>query len=320
MTKLAPGRWFVLLLAAAGAMALVACAGSGGGAGVGRWDAKTVGQSIQSQPFTPVVVNSNLGVGPTRIALALLSTDQTLVAGADITLRLYRLADDPEKSPTTATAAGSFHLTARSLDTGDGRPGSLQTMYTSMLNFDHAGMWGADIDVNAGGKSYKNLRLTMLVQAHTSEPAVGDPAPKSKQRTLADAPNIADIDSTTPPNSGLHDLTVADAIAKGKPTVIAFVTPAFCQTRFCGPVLQNVVIPAWKSYGDRVSFIHIEPYDVAAARRGSVIAVPATEEWRLKAEPFVAVLDRQGKVSAKLEGIIAPEELTQAIDAALAAK
>ena len=320
MTLSSSVRLLMTIAIASIGIAAVACAPGGGAAGTGRWDAKAVGQSIQSQPFTPVVVNSNLGVEPTRLAVALLSKDQTLVSDADVTLRLFHLAEDPEKSPTTATAAGTFHLTGRQLDTGDGRPGSLQTMYTAIVKFDQAGTWGGDIDVSSAGKTYRNMRVVMQVLAHTSEPAIGDAAPRSKQKTTADTPNIADIDTTTPPNPGLHDKTVDAAIALGKPSVVAFVTPAFCQTRFCGPVLQNVVIPAWKTYGDRVTFMHIEPYDIAAARRGAVITTPTTEEWKLRAEPFIAVIDRQGKISAKLEGIIGADELTQALDAVLAAK
>ena len=298
------------------AVALVACSA---GESVPRWDAKSVGESIAGLPFTPVVVNSNLGVERTRLALALLATDQTLVPDAEVTLRLYRLADNPEQDPSVATAAGTFVLSARSLDTGDGRPGSLQTMYTAMVDFDQAGSWGADLDVKTNGRRYDGLRVTMAVQPHTSEPAVGDDAPRSRQKTLADTPNIAELDSATPPNPGLHDVTVADAIAGGKPTLVAFVTPAFCQTRFCGPVLNNAVLPAWRTYGDRVQFIHIEPYDLAAARRGAILLAPATEEWRLRAEPFIAVVDRHGKIATKLEGIIALDEVTEALDAVLAA-
>ena len=315
MPRTFPARLGLAVLTAVAALALAGCSGGAGAAR--RWDARAVGQSIAGLPFTPVLVNSNLGVGQTRLALALLRQDQTLVNEATISLRLYRLADDPEKDPTTATAAGTFPMTARSLDVGDGRTASLQTMFTTMVNLDRAGRWGAELDVDADGRRSSGLRVTMIVQAHTSEPAVGDAAPRTKQRTLADTPNIAELDSSTHPNPGLHQRTVADAIATGRPVVVAFATPAFCQTRFCGPVLDAVVLPAWKTYADRVEFVHIEPFDLAAARRGSLIGVPAADEWRLKAEPFLAVIDRRGNVAAKFEGIIAPVELTEAIDAVL---
>ena len=55
-------------------------------------------------------------------------------------------------------------------------------------------------------------------------------------------------------------MTVAEAIDTKKPTLIAFATPAFCQTRFCGPVIEEVVAPLAKDYRGRANFVHIEPY------------------------------------------------------------
>ncbi|MSQ42373.1 MAG: hypothetical protein EXR65_04985 [Dehalococcoidia bacterium] len=334
------------------AAVLTAC---GGSAGPARWDARGVAESISDAPFTPVNVNSNLGVGRTRLAFALFKPDQTLVIEAQVTARLYRLAGDPEQQPTAATAAGTFTLNARTIDVADhqgarwpgdrprGAPGApamhdvalaaprhdappapahdgaLSTVFTAMVEFTEAGLWGIELDVKAEGKTHRGLRLTLRVLPHTSEPAVGDAAPGSKQAILKDVANIADIDSARPPHLVLHDITLADAIGSGRPVVAAFVTPAFCQTRFCGPVLDTVVLPAWKAYGDRVQFVHIEPFDIPAARKGSFNPVPAAKEWRLLSEPFIAVIDRQGKVAAKLEGIVALEELTQALDAVLAA-
>jgi hypothetical protein len=63
-------------------------------------------------------------------------------------------------------------------------------------------------------------------------------------------------------------MTVAEAIQSKKPTVVTFATPAFCQTRFCGPVVDEVVLPLAKDYAGRANFIHIEPYNLAEARQG----------------------------------------------------
>ncbi|MGE3856056.1 MAG: TlpA family protein disulfide reductase [Dehalococcoidia bacterium] len=343
----------IAAVAAAGVLA-VAC---GGGDATPKWDARSVGSSIRNAPFTPVIVNSNLGKGPTRLALALLKQDQTLVLEGEVTAKLFRIAEDPEQQPAQATAVGEYPLTARVIDIADheqghsrrlvppdrderGRTlgtialrdtstpapaapahdGAMSAIFTTMVNFEESGRYGAQLTVKTGSKTYRNLLLTFIVLDKTAEPSVGDAAPKTKQKIAKDVSDLSEIDSSTKPNPQLHDITVADAIASGKPSIVAFVTPAFCQTRFCGPVVKNVVLPLSQEYAGRVHVMHIEPYDLPQARKGQLVAVDAALEWNLRAEPFIAVLDRQGRVTAKFEGIIDLSEVKDALETTLAAK
>ena len=340
----------ILALAAATTLA-VACNDAPAASAAPRWDSRSVGESIKSTPFTPVIVNSNIGRGPTRLALALLKRDQTLVTEGKVTARLFRLDVDPEKNPTVSTLLDRYELTARIVDVGDHgamrfdrdergrtmldvaqrdtRPvvatlpahdGALSAIFTVVVDFQEPGMWGAELEVKTGSKTYRNLLLTFAVLERTAEPSIGELAPRTKQKIAKDVSSLAEIDSSTTPNPALHNITVADAIASGKPTLVAFVTPAFCQTRFCGPVLTNAVLPVQQQYNGRVNVIHIEPYDLPAARRGTLTAVPAAQEWNLRSEPFIGILDGQGRVTAKFEGIIDFAEIKQALDAVLAAK
>src|SRR5690606_16540549 len=136
--------------------------------------------------------------------------------------------------------------------------------------------------------------------------------------TLADVDDAAAISSQPEPNEAMLDQTVAAALDGGKPVVIAFVTPAFCVTRYCGPVMDAVVQPAFEQYGDRVEFIHIEPYDLAKARGDAVLEpVPAVVEWGLRTEPFIFVIDGEGIVRVKLEGVTDLAELSEAIESVL---
>ena len=152
--------------------------------------------------------------------------------------------------------------------------------------------------------------------------------PRSEQVTLRDVDDIAEIDSTNPPNPQFHELTVAEVLDTGWPVLVAFVTPAFCQTRFCGPVMEEVVIPTSEAYGDRIEIIHIEPFDLQAARDGSFLTsvdggsiylpAPIVSEWGLLTEPFIFVIDPDGTVAAKFEGIMEAEEVAAALDLVLA--
>ncbi len=108
----------------------------------------------------------------------------------------------------------------------------------------------------------------------------------------------------------MHGITIADALAEGRPLVVAFATPAFCETRTCGPVMESVMDPLYDQYQDRAGFIHVEPFQLQELRDGTGrIPVPATSEWGLQTEPWIFVVDADGRVAAKFESITALDEV-----------
>lgn len=154
------------------------------------------------------------------------------------------------------------------------------------------------------------MRVRFFVFAQTQEPAIGAPAPRTVQPVLRDVAQIEDVDTSLPPDPALHTLTVAEAIDLGKPVVVAFATPRFCQTQTCGPVLSEAVLPVAARFGDRISVVHIEPFDLEAVEAsGQLVPVPALQEWGLDTEPRVFVPAADGTVAAKIEGITGAEEL-----------
>ena len=76
--------------------------------------------------------------------------------------------------------------------------------------------------------------------------------------------------------------------------------------------------PLYAKYAAQANFIHIEPYDLAKLRAANIEdEIPATRDWKLQSEPWVFVIDRQGKVAAKFEGIMAEDEVELALNQAL---
>lgn len=316
------------------ALALSACDSAGN-----QWDAQTLAATVENAPFQPIIVNSNLGMGPNRFALALFDQNQEFVNTADVTATFYHLDKEPAGEPTNPQRVSEATLVARTLksigveradstlvsrlpagpspEPVDAHIGHDSTVFAALVDFDRAGFWGISLDVKAGGQEYRGLRVVFAVQDRTLEPQVGEQAPATKQLTLTDVKSIDEIDTSTTPNPELHRLTVAQAITSGKPSVVAFVTPAFCQTRFCGPTLDQVVVPAWSEFKDRINVLHIEPYDVAKAKGGSLEITAAVQEWKLLAEPIVFVIDAGGVITAKFEGIMDYPELRDAILASL---
>ena len=301
------------------ALLLAACGGEGDGSGEARWDARGIAESQEETDFVPIILNSPLGIGPNRVALAL-TDGGALLAGAEVSAQLYRLADDPEESPGARPLPGDIALTARSIAAQGASEsvGSSPTVYVANIELDASGWWGLSLDVDWEGERTEGILVRFWVREQTSEPGIGEPAPRSLQVTLRDVEDVSEIDSTVPPHPMFHELTIAEALDSGKPVVVAFVTPAFCQTRFCGPVMESVIVPISEQYEGRVEVVHVEPFDLAGAREGKLEPVLAVQEWGLLQEPFVFVVAPDGTIAAKFEGIMEVEEVSAALDAVLA--
>ena len=143
----------------------------------------------------------------------------------------------------------------------------------------------------------------------------GTLAPRSRNLIAADVIDLRTIDSSEPPDPRLHQTRIADAIAQGKPQVIVFATPRYCTSRVCGPVV-DVVRTLIPTYSDRVVFIHQEIWEAGSLQRFS----PTVEEWNLRSEPWIFVVDGGGIVRARFEGLTTRRELEAALRRALGPK
>jgi len=331
-------RSAVVLMTTVAAVALVACGSDdadGGSDGSPApapatdgltWDARSTQESADDAPFVPTLLPTSVAVGESRMLFALIDRDAgTLLSDATITAHYYRLAADPEVEPEVSEESETMEAHKRVLDlrgvSGEGsspvNDADLTTVFSTTPSFDAAGYWGVVLDIQIGDETYQP-RMKFWVLEETPEVGIGEPAPRSQQLTLADVDDPATVSSQVDPIEDMLDQTVAAALETGKPVVVAFVTPTFCQTRFCGPVMESVVQPAWERYGDRVEFVHIEPYDLPKARQDAILEpVPAVLEWGIRQEPFIFVIDEEGIVRAKLEGVTDLEELSALIEEVL---
>src|SRR3990170_3049472 len=275
---------------------------------VGLWAAAACGGSSQSPAdlfptvvtlgkgeVFPVVTNSALAVGENRFSLGLVDRGESPVLGATVHFRFFDLNGDKPLLRSEAQArfvpAELFFIDEESANekTFVGENG----VYVAQVNFDAPGRWGVQITVRLDGRELAPMPFQFNVLERSREPAIGDPAPASRQLTLADVSDITEIDSSSPPRPRMHDITVADALTEGKPIVLAFATPAFCESRTCGPVMDTVMDPLYEKYRDRAVFIHIEPYKLKELRENiDQIPVQAVQEWDLQTEPWVFVIDR----------------------------
>jgi hypothetical protein len=312
MTRTTMRASAVILATALVALLAAACGGSSNANSPEFPEAVSIGAG----DVIPAITNQALAVGDNRVTMHLADANQNAILDAQVHLRFY----DLNGSKPRLRAETDAQLIQMALSYVDEQSNRTKTAsgsdgaYVSRVNLDAPGNWGVQVIVTRGGRTLPPLPFRFNVLPKPLEPAVGDPAPPSRQATLATAASIDDIDTSFPPRPKMHDITIEDALKTGRPIVIAFATPAFCKSRTCGPVMDTVMDPLYAKYADRASFIHVEPYDLAQLRTANEEQpVSAMLDWRLNTEPWVFVVDRAGHVAAKFEGIMSVDEVEQSL-------
>ena len=170
------------------------------------------------------------------------------------------------------------------------------------------GFWGVTAEVVLADGRAVTGQFTIEAKAESNAVAVGELAPLSQNRTFATESDLEKLSSGNNPDPTFYQLTVAEAVASGKPTVVGFITPGLCESKWCAPVLGSVAAVR-DEVGDAANFIHIEVYQDFQA----LTYVPEMAEWGLVTEPYIFVLDGAGRVTASLAGPVSPRELTQTL-------
>ena len=187
--------------------------------------------------------------------------------------------------------------------------------YVAQVNFQSPGVWQAKFSLASDDSSGLTIGdLAFNVLSASSAPGVGEPAPSIHNLTVHDVSSIHEIESRDPPDS-MHSLSIAQALQQERPFVVVWSAPMFCTSAICGPVL-DAAVRVQEQFGDRVNFIHIEPWDLKTARNeGRLKPTQAFQEWGLTTEPWVFVVNAQGRVHERFEGLITDEDLAQALAA-----
>ena len=139
-------------------------------------------------------------------------------------------------------------------------------------------------------------------------PKVGERPPKITTLTAADVGNdLEKIDTRVPPDQ-MHKVDFAEVLGK-KPIVLVFATPALCQSRVCGPVV-DVAQQVADKYEPQADFIHQEVYvdnEIAKGIR------PQLKAFGLPTEPWTYLIGKEGVIKDRLSGAYGVDELEEAM-------
>jgi hypothetical protein len=215
--------------------------------------------------------------------------------------------DGPAIGPFTARIEDlSTEPAFRAKTTADD-PDAAQVAYVTEPPLDKPGAWTFGALVKEGDGYTGSLLPTPSKVGEFDPPDVGDPAPKVSTPTENDVADITQIETRVPPDT-MHDTDLAEVLGS-KPVVLLFATPALCQSRVCGPVV-DVAEQVKRDFGDRVAFIHQEVYNDNDLNQGPR---PQMEAYNLPSEPWLFVIDRGGSISTVIEGAFSVAELERAV-------
>jgi len=173
-------------------------------------------------------------------------------------------------------------------------------VYSVELDVPSTGNWGVAAVLTAEGKHGVGESAFPVAPHAANE--VGSKAVSVATPVGTTEAKLKQICTREPP-CRLHATSLASALENGMPPVVVFSTPLLCQSKFCGPVTDEVILVQQK-YGSRAHVLHVEeflpgpniqPPPPTAANRS-----PGFKAWHLLSEPWVFVVNRKGIITARL--------------------
>ncbi len=231
-----------------------------------------------------------IGVGPQRIITAWVDDEQSPLGGPDQEVNVVITRGGETYTEVPGQWVWSIE--------------GVRGYYVAYVDFDRAGTYEATLQPVDGSDTPATAFAVLEV---VGIPEIGQLPPASVTKTHPAIP-LDQLSTDADPNPAFYEKTVADVVGSGRPGLIVFASPAFCQTAVCGPTL-DIVKEVAASHPD-LQIVHVEIYDdLEAAGQGELQIVPAVAEWGLPSEPWVYVLDSGGRVAARFEGAVSPEEI-----------
>ncbi len=286
------------LAAGGGALLLAACGGS---------------SSDSTAKTTPNGFNAK-GLSAFRMEIEPYASDEPQRFAFILTKNDGSLAGGPAAALSIAAPSGTFERAMPATYHPEGLP-------------EHHGVYVVDLIARAPGNwrgrvkiaGQPDAELAFPVSANPDTPIIGEMAPVVPSPTVTGTMGVDPLCTRTdaankPAPCAFHQTSLDQVIGKGKSVIAMFATPARCQSRYCGPVLDQLIAVA-PGYGDAITPIHVEIYKDLTSND----LIPATSTWLgTTGEPWIFAIDGTGKVTGRLSGAFATDEIKALIDNVLA--
>ncbi len=256
---------------------LTACGSSGGGD-----DASSPGWAlVQRWPTTSLVP------GPVRLPVSLADDSSILATGPlELTGRIRRSEDG-------AVVADGLIATRHGDDLG-------LAYWPFLAQIEEPGIYLLDVE---GGRP-DGAALQILDAAQVAVPGPGAELPPFDTPTFENSRGVDPICTRLPEPCPLHEVTLTEALATGRPVAYLVGTPAYCQTGTCAPAL-DALLAVREEIGDAVTMIHAEVYTDSTATE----VAPAVRACGLDFEPSLFLVGADGRVRERLDAVFDTTEI-----------
>jgi hypothetical protein len=276
-------------------------------------DGKTLAELSTGSSASDLVVAPSEQVfspGDNRFGFGVFTVKHGNVPDAQVAIYVAR-PNGKALGPFPASVASLATKPAFQSQTTVSDPDAAAYVYTSQVKLPGEGKWDlmamfrdddGNYTVASAGKAVVDNPIFKDI------PNVGDKAPIIHTPTADDVGgDLSKIDTRVPPDT-MHDVDFADVVGK-QPIVLLFATPALCQSRVCGPVV-DIAEEVKNERPDDAAFIHMEVYKNNTP--------PNINEqltaYGLMTEPWLFVIGTDGRVSTRIEGAFSAAELNAALD------
>jgi hypothetical protein len=281
-----------------------------------RSEGQTLAQLRQDLPKGgPVLAptGSFFVTGDNRLGFGLFTASRAQIADATAAVYIAPLGGGEASGPYVAHFQSLAVKSPFQSQTTLKDPDSAKTLYVANVPFKKPGRYQvlgmARLDDRLVAATSATPQLIVVPPSRDPVPGVGDTPPAIHTPTVADvAGDLSKIDTRDPHAKDLHEVDFADVLGK-KPIVLVFATPLLCQSRVCGPVV-DVEEQVKSEVGDKADFIHMEIYNDNQVAKGFR---PQVAAFHLPTEPWLFVIDKQGKIAARIEGAFSVDELRAAV-------
>ena len=262
------------------------------------------------EELTPILGTTVLRIGTQRVAF-LLESATALVSAPEASVRTTFLDGDAQSESTTAV----FDLW----------PFGTRGSYVTDLTFPQVGRWRLDIAVD-DASVVGEAELLVEVEETSIVRDIGQIALFSNTKTVETVQgDLTKLTSDYRPDAELYELSIAESIFSGRPSVVVFASPAFCTTPTCGPQVQTLS-ELKDSNPDAADYIHVEIYDNPHEIQGDLsrgVLSPVLAEWGVdqvphyRNESWTFVIGADGRIDSRFEGYVSLAELESALAAVL---
>jgi hypothetical protein len=246
--------------------------------------------------------------GENRYPFGVFTVGNEQVSDADAALYFAKNGHSPVQGPLPAQVSSLETKPAYRAQTSEA-PGEAKTVYVvPQVDFDRKGAW-LGIVMLKGPRGLEASRVpSPTVGQYPRIPRVGQKPPHIHTLTAADVGgDLAKIDTRVPPDQ-MHKVDFAEVVGK-QPVVLVFATPALCQSRVCGPVV-DVAQQVADEYEGKADFIHQEVYVENEPSKG---IRPQLKAFGLPTEPWTFLVGKNGVIRDRIEGAYGVSELEEAM-------